>query len=310
MLLLLLLPGWVCRAGAWKTVEEITFHRAEVLSEHAVRLPFELAGHLLAFEATIDGVTGKLVLDTGSETLLLNGRHFEGETDNDLLAYGQTGAVEQVSTSRVNGLQWGQFRLHRLDGHVIDLSHVEDQKHLMLLGMLGFSALEEFEVFIDFFLQQITLVRLNKQGERLDTNAILEFPEDSLAFRRSGHFIVLEGEVDGKPLTMALDTGAEINLLDRRVPPRVRRQFRILKRSLLTGAGGQRVEVLAGNLFRLRVAHRRYGPMQTLLTNMDEINEICPQRLDGILGYPFFAHKRMAINYRKETLYFFQRYKP
>lgn len=100
--------------GSSIRVDEATFSQAEVLSEHAVRLPFTLAGRLLTFDARINGVKGKLILDTGCEALLLNGRYFEGKYDGSLEAFGQTGRVQCVNTSRLDSIGWGGFCLRRL----------------------------------------------------------------------------------------------------------------------------------------------------------------------------------------------------
>ena len=47
-----------------------------------------------------------------------------------------------------------------------------------------------------------------------------------------------------------------------------------------------------------------FGPMKTVLTNLRKMNAAFGTRLDGVLGFEFFAQKRTIINYRKKKLYF------
>ncbi len=291
---------------------EISFPKAEVLSAHTVRVPFRMAGNLVLLESQIGNVKGNVLLDTGSKRLLLNSNHFQGQSlSRGLLAYGQTGIVEEVATKKVDSLGWNGFLLGKLQAHVLDLTHIEHQKRIRLIGILGFEVLEPFEVFVDYHLQQITLIRLDKAGNKMDSVGILETPEDSLSFNRKGHMIVLKGVSNGIRLKLGLDTGAEINILDPKVIRKVKANFEVTKRTLLRGAGKKEIEVLAGRFYRLQVGHIRCGPLMTLASKMDDLNKIVVgTSLDGILGFPFLSGKRMLINYRKRKLYFFKKYGP
>ena len=44
--------------------------------------------------------------------------------------------------------------------------------------------------------------------------------------------------------------------------------------------------------------------MKTIITNLYNMNKAFGTNLDGILGYDFFAQKRVILNYKKEQLYF------
>lgn len=67
----------------------------------------------------------------------------------------------------------------------------------------------------------------------------------------------------------------------------------------------KKLEVIYGNLHRVKLSDTNYfGPMKTILTNLNNINMTFGTKLDGILGHGFFAQKRVIINYKKEKLYF------
>ena len=71
------------------------------------------------------------------------------------------------------------------------------------------------------------------------------------------------------------------------------------------GASGKKIEVMAGKLYRVKLTDNIYfAPMETLLTNLNQLNEAFGTSLDGVLGYEFFRQQRTIINYKKEKLYF------
>ncbi|MCB0588964.1 MAG: hypothetical protein KDD06_26985, partial [Phaeodactylibacter sp.] len=293
-------------------VHHIEFPRRTSLGRHTIRVPFELAGRLIVVEAAVEGISGNFILDTGSSHLILNASHFDGGLSRrTVAAAGSTGSVEEASIRPVRDFVCDSLFFDNLQAHVIDLSHIEEKKNIRVLGLIGYEVLKDFEVLIDFQLQQATLTRLNEQGERLDSLAILEEPEDSLSFQLKGHVIILDGWVDKTPVKFGLDSGAELNLLHSRVKRRILNHFKIARRANLNGIGGQSVEVLAGKLYRFRCNNRiRCSGMRTLLTNLDDINASFGTQLQGLVGYEFLCTRRTIINYKKEKLYFLKWYGP
>ncbi len=84
-----------------------------------------------------------------------------------------------------------------------------------------------------------------------------------------GHIIALKGQIEKTPVTFGLDSGAELNLLDRRAPRQVMKHFKIARRPMLNGTGQKAVEVLAGKLYRFHLNDQiRFSGMRTLITNM------------------------------------------
>ncbi|MCB0563299.1 MAG: hypothetical protein KDD01_02865 [Phaeodactylibacter sp.] len=293
-------------------VDQLKFPQGTELGPHTIRIPFELAGRLIVVEATVEGISGNFILDTGSSKLILNANHFNGGISQRRVAsVGATGAVEEVNVRPARGFSWDSLSFGPIQAHIIDLSHIEEKKNIRVLGLIGYEVLKDFELLIDFELQQLTLTRLDKQGERLDSLAILEEPEDSLEFNLRGHVIILKGWVDKMVVQFGLDSGAELNLLHSRVKRRILNHFKVAKRVNLNGMGGQGVEVLAGKLYRFRCSDRiRCSGMRTLLTNLDEMNATFGTNLQGLIGYEFLCRRRTIINYKKEKLYFLKWYGP
>ncbi|MBO6631323.1 MAG: hypothetical protein JJ936_07140, partial [Psychroserpens sp.] len=117
--------------------------------------------------------------------------------------------------------------------------------------------------------------------------------------------IVLETYVDKHKLKFGLDTGAEYNQLNKRSSKKILKYFYPSQRLMLMGASGKKIEVMAGKLYRVKLTNTIYfAPMETLLTNLNQMNEAFGTNLDGVLGYEFFRQQRTIINYKKEKLYF------
>lgn len=288
------------------------FPEAVVTNPNTIYIPFSLVGRLIAVEARVDTFQGTFVLDTGAERLLLNQRYFSRPTasSSQVNAVGNTGQVVNVEKRWIDTLHWDNLFFKNVQANVVDLSHIERKKHIRLIGILGYNVFKDFEVFLDFQLQQIVLTRLDRKGFRIDSTAIWETPVDSVDFRLARHFIVLKGRVGASQLKFGLDSGAELNLIDRRVKRKVLDNFEIVKRVRMLGAGQNTIEVLAGTLKDVQVGQQQTERMRTLLTNLSEMNVNFGTRLDGILGYEFLSTRRTLINYKRKKLYFFAYQRP
>lgn len=285
----------------------VSFPQGVSVTQNTIYIPFRMVGRLIAVEARVDTQQGFFFLDTGASDLLLNQNYFEGEsTIASTNSFGVGGDIGQLSTRRVDTLFWDGLEIMDLEGHVVSLTHIEETKRTKVIGILGFKVFRDFEILIDYSIRQLIVTRVDKKGNRLDRDAIFQVPIDSMDFKLIGHAIVISAQVNGVKLRLALDTGAELNLLDVRVKRKVLDNFEILRRTTMMGAGHKEIEVLAGVLHGVDLTIDQKIGMRTLLTRMWNVNDAMGTNLDGILGYEFLFDKRVLINYKKEKLYFFE----
>ena len=257
-------------------------------------------------EAKVDTMTGYFMLDTGSEKLILNKEYFAaGPNGRAVAAVGNTGMVEAVVEKFVDSIQLDQLVVRDMSAHLVDLHHIELKKNIRMLGILGYEVYRNFEMFIDFQNRIIVLSRVDKKGIHLDTLAPFEVPYDSMDFELKHHLIVVEAKVNSVRLDLILDSGAELNLINRQVNRRVLDNFEVIKRVNLIGVGNKDVEVLAGVLHDVECGNQFSEKMNTLLTSMDEINTSFNVHVEGVLGYEFLKKRRVLVNYQKRKLYFF-----
>ena len=299
----------ICFANNFaNSTDNVVFTKAEILNKNTVRIPFKLIDHLIVVEASVLNKTGNFIIDTGSETLLLNKVHFPSKYNHNIKNNETNGILSYIDNpieKRLKSFNLQHFILKNQNSDIIDLSHIEKSKKMNLLGIIGYSILKEYEIFIDLYLNQITLTKVDKYGNRLDPKVYAEQITDSLNFKLKKHTIVINGYINNQKLKLGLDTAAEFNQINKSVNKKTLKHFVPKNRIHLAGASNKSIEVLLGDLYRLKLSETIYlGPMKTMLTNLSKMQEVFGTQLDGILGYEFLKYKRTIINYQKEKLYF------
>jgi len=284
------------------------FSKAEKINEFTTRIPFKLVDRLMVIEGVLNDKKGNFIIDTGSEAFILNKVHFKTYRFN-YTKKGETSGilsnVENPLEKTIKKLSFDNLNLKNTTSDVIDLSHIEKSKKFKLLGIIGYAILKDYEVFVDLYLNQITLSKVDKAGFKLSKEDYLETIIDSINFTLKKHTIVLEAIINKQKVTFGLDTGAEFNQINSKINKKVLKHFHPKKRIQLTGASSKKIEVLYGDLHRVKLTNNIYfGPMKTIITNLNNLNKAFGTNLDGILGHDFFAQKRVIINYQKEKIYF------
>lgn len=85
----------------------ITFPTAEILNEHTARIPFKLVDRLMVIEAGLLDKTGNFIIDTGSETLLLNSIHFtEPYIQKKKDGHGVLTSIDGILERRILNFHW------------------------------------------------------------------------------------------------------------------------------------------------------------------------------------------------------------
>ena len=306
ILLFVMLNSMARAYGDAPQTRNLSFPEAEMVTKNTVRIPFQIIDHLIVVKAEVSGRKGNFIVDTGAEALVLNSVHFKNYNKRKYrTTAGVSGTIDNVYLKRLDHFFLKGFSIDRVSADVINLSHLEKSKKTEFLGIIGHAILKDYEIFIDFYLKQITLFRTDKEGNRIDKQILLEKIADSISFNQKKHTIVIDAFINGEKVIFGMDTGAEINQLNNTVSKKVLENFKPLKRVNMIGAGGHKREVIAGKLYRVKFTNTTYaGVMRTIVTNLSEMHNAYGTHLDGILGYEFLVNRRMLINYKKKKLYF------
>jgi aspartyl protease len=270
-------------------------------------IPFKRIGNLILIRAKADTSDGYFVLDTGAPGLVLNITYFRGyPVTNSPEGGGITGSAGPTSQTSVDSLRIGPVSYLHVEADLINLGHIEKSKGVKIYGLLGMELFARFEMIIDYGAGVIYLRLIPKRepagyrnAQLADTSVYSIIPIEI----EEGKIIVYI-YLQGKKLKFIIDSGAETNVLDSRLPGKVFQQVEITKRVVLGGSGSRKVEALSGVIKDVRIGGRNFASLPVLITNLesmcDSYNSIC---LNGMLGFDFLSLHKIGFNFVTHTMY-------
>lgn len=269
----------------------------------SIIIPLKRSGRLFFIEATIDGVTGNLVFDSGAMDLVLNKTYFRDHIKSKLPASGGiTGPVSEVSRVTVDRIEINDLIFEHIVANMVDLSHIENRRGLKVLGLLGLDNLRNFEMIINLNSEILQLYPVDKKGQRFSGENAPFHSDYFQEIEIMGGVVFVKVIIAGKTLRFCLDSAAETNALSKDVPKAVMETFSVTRTSLLRGAGSQTREVLFGNFTDLSIGNVKLHPMTAVLSNLDYLSNSYDLHLDGILGFDFFVKGMIRINFARKEM--------
>lgn len=271
-------------------------------------LPFSRAGNLILIRAKADTTTGNFILDTGAPGLVLNITYFRdypASTSTDEEQSGITGTITSVTRTRVGRLGFGCVQTDPLPADLVNLGHLENNKGVRIFGLIGLSVFRQFEMIIDYENNLLHLHRIAKKEASVYKHAMLKDPSTytTVPIEIWNHKIVTRTNIAGKKLRLIIDSGAESNLLDSRLPNKVFEDLEIIKRVQLVGAGQKKVEALYGSLGNLSIGGQNTGRMPFIITNLEKTCLVDNTCIDGILGFDFLSLHKIGFNFVNNKMY-------
>jgi predicted aspartyl protease len=273
-------------------------------------IPFSRAGNLIVIRAKADSTEGNFILDTGAPGLILNMTYFrhyrsyEWSDPGDAQG-GITGATSAASPALVAELQLGPFAFKRVPAHRIQLGHLEDQKGIRILGLLGVHLFTRFEMIIDYQTNEIHLHRIGLREKKNWHHALLgqESLYHTLPITVRDGKLFTAASIAGKKLTFVIDTGAESNVLDSRLSDKVFEQVEVQRRITVTGAGSGQLEALYGTVKHLQLPGRQFAAMPVVVVNLERMSGAYEKQIDGMLGFDFLSRHRVGFNFMTNKMY-------
>ena len=266
------------------------------------RIPFRLEGNLILIKATLNGLTGDFILDTGAPELIINEAYFKGMRipwDNKQVV-DFNGHASEARHFAVNGFSIGGLSIKKQYALTVDLSSVEKVKRIHLLGIIGYSVLKDLELLFDFDRQELTLALAQKKTADFD---IFAPPISTYELRFSGHIPYLIARLGKKKLRFGLDTGAEVNILGEHSFKHVESSFGETKKLQVKGITPHQKAATSGALQHLSIDGQPLGPQIVTVISLQSLNESLTVGLDGIFGVPFFKQGRVGIDYRRRKMW-------
>jgi predicted aspartyl protease len=295
-----------------RNVQRFTFQNKESTDPFVIAgssnciIPFSRAGNLIIIKAKVDTTEGNFILDTGAPGLVLNLTYFRNypATIKEGESGGATGTATSVMQTLADSLIFGEIKYFKVESDLLNLGHIENSKGIKILGLLGMSLFKKFEMIIDYENNLIYLHHIQKkekgyQNEMLRDNtaystySIEIFENKILTYLYSG----------GKKLRFVIDTGAESNILDSRLPGTVMNNVTISRRVLLTGSTNQKVEALYGDLKNATMGKESLANFPVLITNLERMCYSYNTCINGMLGFDFLSLHKIGFNFVTGKMY-------
>jgi len=264
-------------------------------------IPFQLAGKLIIVRATVDGQAGNFILDTGVADLVLNARYFEGEPTGRIFhgVNGQSGSLAISNPS----LQIGDQCWKSVYAEVIPMIQLESSKGIPVHGMLGANLFRKYTLLIDLQKLEIELFPVGKRGAQPGF-LLQDPPAEIIPFHYKGATPLISVNMGSLELRLTVDTGAEVNLIDKKYQHELDGYLQDFEQKDLGGFGRQAKSVTVANLSGARIGLLTGKPMRTAFVNLGQLNRFVPGYwADGIIGYELLRQFRIAFNFKKREMY-------
>lgn len=271
----------------------------------SVDAPMRLVHGLILVEAEVDGRRGAFLLDSGAPALVLNQREFPAPATEAPLAAGSgqgvNGRMGGASYHVTQSFNWQGISFKNKEVPTLDLASLEGRLgSAPLLGIIGYNIFSQYALTLDY---HGGLVRLRQPGT---APPAAPAPLMRVPFTLSGHLPVVALTVAGQTFDVAVDCGAQTNLLDQQYAAALAPQLRKPDTSRMSGADAASRTVTSGQLRAVRLA----GPLvfrhqQTVFADISHLNQN-PNRahLQGLVGYPLLSQYRTTIDYVNKQLEF------
>jgi hypothetical protein len=266
----------------------------KLTDEKSFETSFELLDRMIIVEAKLDGVIGKYILDTGSPMLILNKAPKGNSTT--LGGISENGKAELI---KVNDFQWAGISNKEIDAIAFDMSNLEKALGYKINGLIGQNIYNNYELFLDVANQKVQLFKAFRSKLHKDNKC-----QQKISFSNGSHLPVITVKIGGKKYRFGIDTGAEVNVLNKNLKHDLDSSFlQNFQPSNLHGLGGITQKVESANLTKFKIKRKEYENFNFLLTDLTSFEEEYDLQLDGILGYPFLVKNVLSINYQKQKIY-------
>ena len=249
-----------------------------------ISISFKLVGKMIVLPATVNGVSGNFILDTGIPHAVLNANYFDG-TKVDRTYSGLNGTRPKIKADyvkiRLQSLIW-----KAVYAEILPFKHLEQIKGIPILGLLGGRMLRSYSLWIDYANQLIWLEKNAEQWEtayfRAPTGGSIE--QQSFNFKNGSP--TLQVHLDGIPYQFSLDTGAETNVIDPKHQENFAAHYNLQEVKMLRSFSQQAQRISSTLLYDMRLGRVPCQPMVTTFLSISKWNTGTKgPKVDGILGY-------------------------
>lgn len=179
--------------------------------------------------------------------------------------------------------------MNLLTNSINTLFLIGNQKHRRLTNRV--------QLLLFFLLSQVLLTSVSFGALAINRAQPIEMPFTFLEDE-----IIVEAKVNGKPLRMLLDTGADVCIINRAVAERIGLKFN-RKPVRLRGVGMGMAQAYLSRIQLLEICPISGKDLFTLVT--DTTPKVGDRAVDGIIGFEFLKDKIFQVDYVGQMLRFY-----
>lgn len=245
----------------------------------------------------------EFILDTGAGTTLVTpefAHHLKVEITGSKEGH-TAGGILAVQMGRVNSVTVGDAQRDNIDVAITDLSHLSRAIDASVHGDLGYNFLKYFRLFLDFRLNEFRLDEPNRVdyfGPAAITNLPIRLAHPSKPL------ILADVSVnDGGPYAFAIDTGTSTTVISSELA----QELHVITKPISpVTTGSSHVEAAGANLSSLRIGQAAQNDLDVIVAGfLGMLSSVIGTKLDGVIGYNFLRHYKVAIDYPGEMLSLF-----
>ena len=262
---------------------------------------FDLNGGLMFVEAAIGSDKDSFILDTGAPTLVMNSAKIN--SDKPLRrAVGLSGTMK-IQTMKVKDFSLNTIKKKKIEVMAADISHLERVKGRKIKGLIGYEALKDHEMVIDYETQKLTFL---EEGDVRKVDGMIPIEQYKLKIRQ--HLAVVKVKIGKKNYLFGVDTGAEVNVIDIDLYKKLKKHCQGDKtEKYLQGVDKGKTRAIATKIKKTQLKGTAFKDMDYVFADISFLNRGYALQLDGILGYPFLKQAKFSINYKTKRLSIWQK---
>ncbi len=258
-------------------------------------IPFENASGLILVSASIEGVCGKFIFDTGADQLLINSAISLEACDSDFSTVQGEVKTQKI---KISSFRLGQIEIENFQAFATDLSQLESHVGSKILGIIGAKMLDSEIMHINKKDRVIEFLH-RKTLKALFSSHNIQIP---VIFENDIPIINLS--LDGDSYRFILDTGASISFIDKKILDKRNDLFIKTDSSFdLVTASGEQSSHFYYKCNAVNIGNIIFSNVEVSPLDLTEMQELFDVDVSGIISLDSLPFSSLVLDYKNGLLY-------
>lgn len=273
-----------------------------------VQIPFILSHNLITVKVLFNGEEKNFILDSGSPKVILNSKYLNLNRDSInkrsiSSTQGVEGNISGMDIQKIQELSLGGIKLSKQEVLTLDLSHIEKELDTQIFGLIGYEFIKEYDVLFDYLEQKITLIDPEYYPDYYKNQlSKCQLKVNSIQMKK--HIPVVEANINGITIKFGIDCGAESNLIDNDLFPKLKHGVKKMDSDELIGVANKTQKVKSGQLRKMVIGNKEFQNIYSVFSDMPHLSEGYDIEIDGLLGFPILSRQKTLLSFARKELVF------